>query len=94
MTIVVFIGKFVQVLGNLLTFAIIIRVIMSWFSMGRPGAVGGFGALINDVTDPVINLAKKIPHQIGMIDLSPIIALFAIDILVRVIFIFLNSVVA
>ncbi len=75
--------NFIIVLGNLLTYAIIGRVLVSWFSMGRPGGRGRFSQLLLDVTEPVMVLARKIPHRIGMIDLSPIIALIGIDLLVR-----------
>lgn len=76
-----FLLQFVNVLGNLLIYAIIARVLLSWFSMGSDGVRGRFSQIVNDVTDPVINLAKKIPHSIGMIDLSPMIALIGIDLL-------------
>lgn len=46
------------------------------------GRVAGF---LYSVTDPFINLAKKIPHQIGMIDFSALIALLAIDFLGQII---------
>jgi uncharacterized protein YggT (Ycf19 family) len=77
-----FLMQFVVVLGNLLTYAIIGRVLISWFSMGQFGQRGKFSQIIFDVTDPVINLAKKLPHKISMIDLSPIIALLGIDLIV------------
>ncbi len=80
-----FIASFVSVLGNLLTYAIIGRVLVSWFSMGRPGGHGQIAQFLIDVTDPVMRLAKKLPHKIGMIDLSPIVALLAVDFTVWVI---------
>ncbi|MBI4235014.1 YggT family protein [Candidatus Peregrinibacteria bacterium] len=73
--------QFVNVLGNLLIYAIIARVLLSWFSMGSSGTRGRVAAVIYDVTDPILNLVKKMPHTIGMIDLSPMIALIAIDLL-------------
>ena len=51
---------------------------------GRPGSYGSKGKIeqfLIDVTDPVLNVAKKLPHKVGMIDLSPLIALFGISIL-------------
>lgn len=73
--------QFINVLGNLIVYAIIARVLLSWFSFGSGGVRGRFSQMIHDATDPVINLAKKIPHSIGMIDLSPMIALIGIDLL-------------
>ena len=74
--------QFIVILGNLLTYAIIGRILISWFSMGKGMQRGRFSQMIYDVTDPIMNLAKKVPHRIGMLDLSPIIALIAIDIFV------------
>lgn len=73
--------QFVNVLGNLLIYTIIARVLLSWFAMGGSGERGRVSQIIHDVTDPVINLVKKMPHSIGMIDLSPMIALIGIDVL-------------
>lgn len=82
-------GIFVDVMSVL----IIIRVLMSWFTMsgrgGFPGGegssgasgVGNFARIVTDITEPVINLAKKLPHKAGMIDFSPIIALLGLDLL-------------
>lgn len=78
--------NFVVVLGNLLTYAIIGRVLISWFEVGNPyKKKGRFAQFLYDVTEPVMSLVKKLPHRIGMIDLSPIIAIFGIDIVVRLI---------
>ncbi|MBD3360409.1 YggT family protein [Candidatus Peregrinibacteria bacterium] len=73
--------QFVIILGNLITYAIIGRIIVSWLSMGRPGPRGRFSQILIDVTEPFISIARKIPHRIGMIDLSPLIALIGIDLL-------------
>ena len=80
----VFLIQFINVLGSLITYAIFARIILSWFRMGGgPGAHhrGKVEQFLVDVTDPILNIAKKLPHKVGMIDLSPLIALFAISIL-------------
>lgn len=72
---------FVNVLCSLITYAILARIILSWvYVLGHkhPGKVMYF---LYDITNPVINLAKKLPHVIGMIDLSPLIALLAVDLI-------------
>jgi len=88
--ILVFTQNFVVVLGNLMTYAIIIRIIISWFSMGSFNQRGRFAQFFYDATDPILNMAKKIPHRIGMIDLSPLIALIGIDLFVRLILILIS----
>lgn len=88
-----FTGSFIRAFGSLLTYAIIIRIVLSWIRMGKPGAPHGqFSQLIHDVTEPVIALARKLPHRIGMIDLAPLIALLGIDLLVGVIIVLLNKI--
>lgn len=86
-----FLIKFVDILGTLLVYAIIGRVLISWFTLGQQSRGGQISQVIHDVTDPVMNLAKKIPHTIAMIDLSPIIALISIDILKAVVIIGLSN---
>lgn len=62
---------------------------MSWFTMGQaPGRIAMF---LRDMTEPVMKLARKIPHRIGMMDLSPIIALLGIDLLTRLVFLLLSK---
>jgi uncharacterized protein YggT (Ycf19 family) len=80
----VFLIKFIEVLSNLITYAIFARIILSWFKMGGSPGMQSRGRLeqfLIDVTDPFLNLAKKLPHKVGMIDLSPLIVLFGISIL-------------
>jgi uncharacterized protein YggT (Ycf19 family) len=52
--------------------------------MGTFGQKGRIYQFFCDVTDPILNLARKLPHRIGMIDLSPLIVLIGIDIFVRI----------
>ncbi len=82
-----FTADFVTVLKNLIVYAIIARVLISWFTMGRGRPRGGIGGFIYSATDPVIDLARKIPHRIGMIDFAPLIALFGADLIGQLIII-------
>ncbi len=83
--------EFILILGNLISYAIIARILLSWFRMGKMSAPGKITIFIHDVTDPVINLARKLPHKWGMIDFAPLIALIGIDILTRVVIIALTN---
>jgi YggT family protein len=73
--------NFVTVFGNLITYLIFARVILSWFSMGRAPSSGKISAFIRDVTEPFFRIVRMLPHKIGMIDLSPLIALFGVNII-------------
>jgi uncharacterized protein YggT (Ycf19 family) len=85
-----FTANFVIILRDLLSYAIIARIIMSWFTMGRPSH-GRIAMFLRDVTEPILRLAKKLPHRIGMIDLSPFIALIGLDLLGRLIVVLLTQ---
>lgn len=73
-----FIIELINIFFEILSFLIIARVILSWF---RTSVSGAIFQLIIDSTDPILNLAKKITPNIGMIDLSPIIALIGLDLI-------------
>jgi len=79
-----FLAEFITVLKNLVYYLVIGRVILSWVNMGKPPNRTGISGFIYNTTEPLINMVKLIPHKIGMIDLSPIILLFGIEILASV----------
>lgn len=78
----VFLINFVNVLGNIMSYAIFARIILSWMNMGGMRQPGKFTYFINDITDPILKLAKKLPHRIGMLDLSPFTAMLMINLIV------------
>lgn len=80
-----FTAQFVSVLANIFIYAMIARVLLSWFSMGRQRSGGRFSQFIHEVTDPLVNVARKLPHRIGMIDLSPLIVIFGLDLGARLV---------
>jgi uncharacterized protein YggT (Ycf19 family) len=80
-----FLGSFILILKNLVVYAIIGRVIMSWVTMGQRRRKGPAHQFLCDTTEPVINVARKLPHRFGMIDFAPLIAMFGVDMLGEVI---------
>lgn len=71
-----FLITFVNIFFDAISFAIVARVIISWF---RTPINGKIHQIIVDITDPILNPIKKITPRIGMLDISPIIAMFALD---------------
>ncbi len=69
--------NFISIFFDLLSFAILARVLLSW--VNSPGA-SRIKMVINDMTDPVLSPFQRSIFRIGMIDLSPIIALVVLDI--------------
>jgi YggT family protein len=61
---------------RILKYAILVRVLLSWVSTGNPGR---FTQLIHDATEPVLGIFRKIIPNMGMIDISPILAFFVLD---------------
>lgn len=79
--VIIFAANFIAIFKNIVVYAIIARILASWFTMGQGRPSNRLIIFLHDITDPFINLARKIPHQIGMFDLAPMIALFGIDLL-------------
>jgi YggT family protein len=72
-----FVVSFINILFDLMSFAIIARILMSW--VRTPGA-GKIKMFLNDITDPILVPFKRPIFQIGIIDLSPIVVLILLDI--------------
>ena len=66
----------VGVLLSLLTYAIIIRAVLSWF---QPDANHPLIKLLLKVTDPVLEPIRRMLPDMGGLDLSPIVAIFAVQ---------------
>lgn len=76
----------VNLLFRFLEMAIFIDVILSWIYRGNGNA---FTNLIHVFTDPFMAPARKLQEKIApglMLDFSPIVALFILDILRSIIF--------
>jgi YggT family protein len=71
-----FLVSFVSILVDLLSFAIIARILLSWIR--SPGA-GRLKMVLHDVTEPIMAPFRKPVFRIGMMDISPIIVLVLLD---------------
>jgi len=83
----VYLGTFVKIFCDIFSFLIVVRVLMSWFPNRPRNALFDF---IFDVTNPILRFFKKFIPPIGMIDISPIVVLFAIDLLKMILLALLN----
>ncbi len=73
-----FLRKFVSIFSQLLIIAIFARVVMSWM---RVSSHNFLVAIIVQSTEPILGLFRRIlPPLGGVLDLSPLLAFFAIDI--------------
>ena len=74
---IVFLEAFINVLGQALQVAIIIRVLLSWVPVRLPYGLGEF---VWSITEPILGPIRRALPMAGGIDFSPLIALFAIQI--------------
>lgn len=71
--------NFISIFSKIVYYAILARVLLSWFQMGQMRAKSRFEQIISDITDPFVNFARKLPHRVGMLDFAPIIAMLLVD---------------
>jgi YggT family protein len=84
----VLLARIISWVFSVYEFLILIRVILSWINTDpyRPVISHPLVRLLDRVTDPVLApLRRLIPPIGGAVDISPVIALFALEILRRVI---------
>jgi len=82
------IASIVSFLFQVYTFLIFIRVLLSWVNIDpyRPVIDHPLIGILNRITDPVLQpLRRIIPPIGGTLDISPVVALFLLEILRRVI---------
>ncbi|HZN15231.1 MAG TPA: YggT family protein [Acidimicrobiales bacterium] len=73
-----------NIIGQLLhlyAFAILGRVVLSWFPVSPGGAMASIANVVYTITEPVLGPLRRVVPNIGMFDLSPMVAFFVIEIL-------------
>ncbi len=70
-------ANFISILATTLTFAIIIRALMSWFAPTGAGAASRF---LLDITEPVLAPIRRVLPPVGGWDFSPILAIVVIQV--------------
>jgi YggT family protein len=73
-----FLGTFIQVLFQVLIFAILIRALISWFPIAPDSPII---RILDDVTEPILAPMRKVVPRLGMMDITPIVAMIALQIL-------------
>jgi len=69
---------FVRTLFFVLQFAIIIRALMSWFN---PSPENPIARIVYEITEPVLAPLRRIIPRIGMIDITPIVAILLMQVI-------------
>lgn len=71
-----FLAFFLINVVRILKYAILVRILLSWV---QPMGGGRFYQILNDITEPILRIFRSFLPNTGMIDFSPIIAFFALD---------------
>lgn len=77
-------------LADAYSMVIFVYVLMSWLPNTTTGVIGDIYRVLGKLCDPFLNIFKRfIPPIGGVVDISPIIALLALQLIVRLIVIIL-----
>ncbi len=72
-----FFFNFLRLLCEVLTFAIFIRVILSWF-ISRPNMLT---IILDKITEPILAPLRRIIPRAGMFDLTPLVAIIILQLI-------------
>ena len=72
-----FLIRFLGLLCEALTIAILMRVILSWFSKGQTNFVIN---ILYQVTEPILAPLRRIIPRTGMLDFSPMVAVIILQV--------------
>ncbi len=69
--------NFLSILCEVLTFAIFIRVMLSWF-ISRPNMLT---IILDKITEPILAPLRRIIPRVGMFDLTPMAAVIILQVI-------------
>jgi YggT family protein len=67
--------QFVTILSTVLYIALLIRVFSSWFNVGPTSPLFPILNIGYQVTEPILAPIRRVLPRLGMLDLSPMVAL-------------------
>jgi YggT family protein len=73
---------FANILIEVLLVAIVARAVISWFPINPRSPLV---TILNDITEPVLAPLRKIVPQLGMVDITPMIAMLVLFFIQRAI---------
>ena len=73
-----FFGFFILTLTNILWFALLARVLLSWFSIGPSSPFYPIVNIAHQITEPLLAPIRQVLPKFGMLDFSPIVAFLLI----------------
>ncbi len=82
--------SFIDLLFYALNLAILVRVIVSWLNINPYNPIVSF---VYQITDPILEPLRRIIPPLGMIDISPIIAMLLLSVVQQILLSVIGSVV-
>ena len=74
--------QIIRIFIEVLSFLIFVRVILSWFIMStRNRAVTTIYQVLHQITEPILGPLHKIIPNVGMIDITPVVAIILLYII-------------
>ena len=70
------ITQLISLLINVFVFAVFARAILSWLN---PGTFNAFGSILATLTEPLLDVCRKVIPDLGGMDLSPLAALLLLQ---------------
>ncbi len=77
--------QLLELLVYVYIFALIIQAVISWVNPGALHSGNPMGSLLNSITRPVVAPISRMVPPIGMIDISPLIAILLLNIVLIII---------
>ena len=77
-----FVVQFVSILADILSIALIARVLVSWFNIGPDNPIYPVVSIVYQITEPILAPLRSVLPRFGMLDFSPMVAiilLFAVQ---------------
>jgi YggT family protein len=74
---------FIELLFNILQFAIIIRALLSWFN---PREDNPLVRILFDITEPILAPLRRIVPRLGMVDITPLVAILLMSVIQQVLY--------
>lgn len=84
---VIIIGLLLRVI-EIYTYVLIASVLMSWVPSIKESSIG---QILTKITDPYLDIFRKFIPPIGMIDISPIVAIIALNLASQGIIVLFNA---
>jgi YggT family protein len=74
--------QFIEFFCQVLAFIIFIRAILSWFPVSRHNPIVVF---LDYITEPILAPLRRVVPRIGMIDITPMVAIIILLVIARII---------